>query len=64
MTPTELAKRATALYGSRWQTALANRIEVAPRTVRHWANGDRPIPPWLGVMVELLERVDRYERGG
>jgi hypothetical protein len=57
MTPAELAHRATALYGSRWQTALANRIEVAPRTVRHWASGDRQIPPWLGVMVGLLEQV-------
>lgn len=55
MTPAELSTRTTALFGSQWQTALSRRICVPVRTIRHWANGDRPIPQWLAVMLELLE---------
>lgn len=55
MTPAELERRAFALYGARWQTALATRIRVDARTVRRWYAGDRSIPEWLSVMLELLE---------
>lgn len=56
MTPAELERRAVALFGSDWQSALARRIRVDPRTVRRWKAGDREIPEWLDVMLELLER--------
>ncbi len=55
MTPSELEQRATALFGEQWQTALARRIRVESRTVRRWKAGDREIPEWLDVMLELLE---------
>lgn len=55
MTPAELERRAVALYGSDWQTSLARTIRVDARSVRRWKAGDRAIPDWLGVMLELLE---------
>lgn len=57
MTPADLERRASALYGREWQTALSRRIRVEPRTVRRWKAGDRAIPDWLAVMLDLLEHV-------
>lgn len=59
MTHADLERRASALYGAEWQTALARRIRVAPRTVRRWYAGDREIPPWLDVMLDLLHAAAR-----
>ena len=56
MTPADLERRASALYGEDWQTALSRVIRVDARTVRRWKAGHRAIPEWLGVMLELLER--------
>lgn len=55
MTPAELERRCVALYGTEWQTALANTIRVEARTVRRWKAGDRAIPEWLDVLLGLLE---------
>jgi plasmid maintenance system antidote protein VapI len=33
-----------ALYGERWQSALAQDLGVADRTVRRWVAGDSPVP--------------------
>jgi hypothetical protein len=44
------------MYGREWQTRLAERVRVDPRTVRRWKAGDREIPGWLMVVVEMLER--------
>ena len=57
MTSADLERRASALYGPDWQTALARRIRVDARTVRRWKAGDRAVPEWLDVMLDLLERV-------
>lgn len=56
MTPADLETRATALYGPDWQSPLARRIRVDPRTVRRWKAGDREIPDWLDEFLGLLER--------
>lgn len=56
MTPDELTERAAALYGPDWQSPLARRIAVDARTVRRWKAGDRDIPPWVSVVLGLLER--------
>lgn len=56
MTPTDLERRATALYGETWQSALARRVRVEARTVRRWKAGDREIPEWLDAFLEVLER--------
>lgn len=42
----------TALYGSRWQTDLAQEIEVSNRTMRRWVAKDTPIPD--GVRIDLM----------
>lgn len=59
MTPTELERRASAMYGADWQSPLARRIRVDPRTVRRWKAGEREIPEWLDVLLSLLEKHPR-----
>lgn len=44
MTPADLARLASAVYGPDWQTRLAEDAGVNPRTVRRWAAGDSRIP--------------------
>jgi len=56
VTRNELETRASAIYGERWQTALARRVRVEARSMRRWKAGDRPIPDWLDAFLELLER--------
>lgn len=56
MTPADLERRAAVLYGAEWQTRLARRIRVDARTVRRWKAGDREIPAWLDVMLDLLDQ--------
>lgn len=40
-----------ALYGPQWQTPLARSLGVAPRHLRYWLSGERPLPR------DILERV-------
>lgn len=48
MTPRAyLAAAGEALYGPRWQSALAADLGVADRTLRRWLAGDREIPDSL-----------------
>ena len=54
MTRTELEKAGAALYGSRWQSALARRLLVDSRTVRRWISGEREIPGPAIAAIELL----------
>lgn len=56
MTIPELETRAKALYGDDWQSPLARRVRVAPRSMRRWKAGEREIPDWLDAFLELLER--------
>lgn len=44
MTPARLSAIGRALYGDRWQSALAAALGVADRTVRRWAAGTSPVP--------------------
>lgn len=46
-----LAQCGEALWGTRWQTDLAEAVGVSDRTVRRWIAGER-IPP--GVFVDLM----------
>jgi len=43
MNPDQLAAFGRALYGERWQTALATDLRVADRTMRRWLSGETPI---------------------
>jgi len=56
MNRADLERRAAALYGERWQTALARRVRVDARTMRRWKSGERPVPDWLDAFLDLLER--------
>lgn len=58
MTPNQLAYIATLLYGERWQSALANALQVSPRNIRYWAAG-RPIPPGIphDIAILILDRI-------
>ena len=55
MTPAELKKAGEALYGPRWQTALARALGVNARTVRRWAYGDRRIPELAVRLIATLK---------
>jgi hypothetical protein len=57
MTPAELREIRQRLYGDRWQTALARRLKVDPRTVWRWLSGDRKIRPMTAdYILSLLPR--------
>ena len=51
MSADRLAEMGRALYGERWQTALATRLGIADRTMRRWLTGESPIP--IGLEEEL-----------
>lgn len=51
MTAAEFAAAGTALYGSRWKTALANLMGVTRVTVSRWAAGRQDVPLWAGRFV-------------
>ncbi len=59
MTPNLFREAGEALYGARWQTALAHDLCVADRTVRRWAQGEFDIPPgvWEDIRKLIGERV-------
>lgn len=44
MTRDELTQAGQALYGERWQSALARTLDVSDRTMRRWVAGSSPIP--------------------
>ena len=46
-----LAQCGEALWGSRWQSDMAEALGVSDRTVRRWVAGER-IPP--GVFLDLI----------
>lgn len=59
MSPDELARAGTALYGPRWQSDLARALRLSEshgnRRVREWLSGERSIPPGLRAdLVRLL----------
>jgi hypothetical protein len=58
-----LADTGRALYGDRWQSALARDLQVDDRTMRRWVAGDYDPPP--GVWTDLLrltqERAQRLD---
>lgn len=56
----ELADAGTAMFGSTWQTELANHLQINDRTLRRWIAGEVTMPPNL--RVELLERLNDRKR--
>ena len=47
-----------ALYGPRWQTALAHDLGVSDRTMRRWATSTDDLPPgvWTDCHRLMIER--------
>ena len=58
-----LAEIGEALYGERWQTALAHELGVADRTVRRWVAGDSPVPPCVASPQAALPLAAHRFRG-
>jgi hypothetical protein len=56
VSPADFEKLASAVYGNNWQSALARRVGVDARSVRHRKAGDRRIPDWLEWAIGILER--------
>lgn len=56
-TSKHLKAAGVALFGPRWQTALARALGMRDgRRVRQWMTGDRPIPEGIWVdIISLLE---------
>lgn len=54
MTPVDLSEKGRALYGVRWQTALARDLGVTDRTMRRWLAGQSPIPDIVEAKLQGL----------
>lgn len=39
------------LYGAGAQSKLARELGISTRTVRRWASSERPIPPWVKLIL-------------
>lgn len=59
LNPEHLKKAGEALFGKRWQTDLANALELSDsRRIRQWMAGERKIPAgiWADVCALLRQR--------
>lgn len=56
MTPEQLQDFGKSLYGNNWQTALAQALNVSPRTVRHWISGRNHPPKNLLLELKTIAR--------
>ncbi len=54
MTPTELREVGEALYGPRWQSALARALGMGDRHMRKLAAGEVEISPGIAADIERL----------
>ena len=62
MTDSFIARIGRALYGERWQSAMARELDVNIRTVQRWAAGAEPPMPAYAALLPLLEdRADEIE---
>jgi hypothetical protein len=55
MTPELLRRVGEALYGERWQNALAHELQINERTMRRWLSGAWDVPTER--LAELRELV-------
>lgn len=54
MRPEIIRQIGEALYGPRWQTALARDIGVSARTIRHYIAGNRKPLPIVRLAIQRL----------
>jgi hypothetical protein len=63
ITPDLLRRVGEALYGERWQSALAADLNIADRSMRYWLAGRSPIPPAVRDEVRGLLQANQAEIG-
>ena len=58
-----LSRTGKALYGERWQSALASDLGVSDRTIRRYITGDRSPPPeiYVGLIRLCRERARVFD---
>ncbi len=57
MTPEDLAKAGTYLYGKNWQTPLASALGMTSRTIRRYYAGEKVISKTVRLAIEqVLQR--------
>lgn len=52
----DLAKIGQALYGERWQSALARDLGVSDRTMRRWAAGTHQQPDLRAELLAIVRQ--------
>lgn len=63
MSPDLLRRIGEALYGERWQSALAAELGIADRSLRYWLAGRSPIPPTIKEELRGLLQANHGEIG-
>jgi hypothetical protein len=70
MYPGEVAHKSSAMTAEqfteeikRWRFAkdAAAALGVTPQNIRRWRLGERAIPPYVGIVFELLKEIDRLK---
>lgn len=59
MTAPELSRRLAALGIS--QRGFARRVGANERTVRRWVRGERTIPPWVQIILDMVEKAETVD---
>lgn len=64
MTHQRLHTIGTALWGTRWQTEMAEALQVHTRTLRRWIKGDAEIPPnvWDELQEHIKARIELLQK--
>lgn len=59
MTPDLFCRIGEALYGANWKGAMADDLDVSPRTVQRWGGGQYTVPDdvesFLGHLMEARQ---------
>lgn len=56
VTPELLRSVGVARFGPEWQKPLSEALNISPRTMRRWMNGEFEIPE--GIFTELVQLVE------
>ena len=62
MTPDEFRDAGEALFGPRWQSALARALGRQHSEVHRWLTGERAVPATVARLIRLLLFVHRAGR--
>lgn len=63
MTVDDLRDRCIKLFGKRgWKKTLAREIKRDESTIRRWCAKSNPVPGYVGVVLDSIERQRRLDR--